>query len=135
MKKISCGVILYKKVNGVNEYVLVMESTGSYSFPKGQLNENESVLDCALRETLEETGVTPTLIPNMKRTITYKIPTGDIKEVTYFVGEYGGELNPIDKAILQAKSYPIDVCLSLLKFNQLKDLLLEVDFMLGLKKW
>ena len=38
----SCGVILFTKKNGIKEYVLVMENSGNYSFPKGHIEKNET---------------------------------------------------------------------------------------------
>ena len=33
------------------------KSTGSWGFPRGKINQNETDMDCAVREVLEETGV------------------------------------------------------------------------------
>jgi 8-oxo-dGTP pyrophosphatase MutT (NUDIX family) len=41
-----------------NRIILVKgRRTGKWSFPKGHKNRNESYLACAIRETLEETGL------------------------------------------------------------------------------
>jgi len=129
----SCGVILFTKKNGIKEYVLVMENSGNYSFPKGHIEKNETELECALREVYEETGVKPKIIDNLKRTIRYNISAKEMKEVIYFVGEYEGELEPHDKDILSCKSYPLDASLNLLKFRQMKDLLIEINMLLEMK--
>ena len=54
--------------------------------------------------------------------------------VTYFVAKYENQdLNPQDKNILEAKKYDLDSALTLLKFPQVKDILVEIDYMLSLK--
>ena len=67
-KEYSCGAILYCYENNERKYVLVMEPSGTYGFPKGHKEGNETDLETATREIKEETGVDPTFIPNLKRT-------------------------------------------------------------------
>lgn len=134
-REFSCGAILYtKNKEGKREYVLIMEANGSYGFPKGHKKSGESDLDCALREIKEETGLVPNILPDMKRTIHYSMPNGNFKEVTYFVGKYvDQELVPEDSNILAAKKFTLDAALSLIKYSQVKDILVEIDYMLDLK--
>ena len=73
MEEHSCGVILYTDKNGFREYVLIMEPSGTYGFPKGHIKRNETELECALRECFEETGIKPEIMPNFKRTIHYNM--------------------------------------------------------------
>lgn len=134
MNEYSSGAILFTNEDGQRKYVLVMEANGSYSFPKGHLEKNETHLEAAIREIKEETGVDAQIIPGLKRTIKYKVPNGNFKEVVYFVARYENqELNPTEKDILLAKKYDLEAAKSLLKFDQLKDILIEIDFMLDMK--
>lgn len=133
-KEFSCGAVLYTVENSTRYYVLIMEPNGAYGFPKGHKRRNETDLDCAKREIFEETGIEPTFLPNFKRTIKYNVFQKSIKEVTYFVAKYENQdLNPQDKNILEAKKYDLDSALTLLKFPQVKDILVEIDYMLSLK--
>ena len=62
------------------------------------------------------------------------MPNGNFKEVVYFVAIYENqELNPTEKDILSAKKYDLEAAKALLKFDQLKDILIEIDFMLDMK--
>ena len=136
-REFSCGAVLFTKRNGAIEYVLIMEPNGSYGFPKGHRRSKETDVDCALREIKEETGIDAEILPGFKRTIKYKVFNKSIKEVTYFLATYDEDeqsLNPLDNHILQARTYPIDGAKDLLKFQQLKDILVEADFILNLKK-
>ena len=131
----SCGAVLYTVDEGVRKYVLIMEPNGAYGFPKGHKRRTEDDIDCALREIKEETGIDATILPNFKRTIKYNVFGKSLKEVTYFVATYNNQdLNPQDKNILEAKKYDLDSALSLLKFAQVKDILIEIDYMLSIKE-
>jgi|TARA_R110002020_G_scaffold134212_2_gene299352 8-oxo-dGTP pyrophosphatase MutT (NUDIX family) len=52
------GVILYIMKDGQPRYLLLRDDT-HWSFPKGHLQQGESLLDGATRETYEETGIAP----------------------------------------------------------------------------
>ena len=135
----SCGAVLFTEENGVRQYALVMEVTGSYGFPKGHQEGDETDLETARREIREETGITNLeFIPNLKRTIRYKVSESAIKEVVYFVAKYQDEEFSIanKNEILSVKKYPIEAALSLLKYQEMKNILIEIDYMLeAMKKW
>lgn len=48
------GAILFSP--DFKSVLVVQQSSGSYTFPKGKKSKNESGMDCAVRETLEEVG-------------------------------------------------------------------------------
>lgn len=58
----KAGVILYRKppndFGSLNTQIILVQSNGNYwGFPKGGIEPNESEIDCAKRETYEETGL------------------------------------------------------------------------------
>ena len=113
--------------------VLVQEASGSYGFPKGHKENDETDIETAKREIFEETGIVPEFIPNMKRTIRYKLMNDSEKEVTFFVAKYKDqEFNSTDKTILAIKKFDYKAAKSVLKFNELKNILTEVDYMLDI---
>jgi mRNA-decapping enzyme subunit 2 len=58
-----CGCIMLNAE--LTKIVLVRSWQGnSWSFPRGKINQSEAPLDCAVRETLEETGYNPRLLCN-----------------------------------------------------------------------
>lgn len=133
VKEYSCGAILFCYDENVRKYVLVQEASGSYGFPKGHKENDETDIETAKREILEETGIVPEFIPNMKRTIRYKLMNDSEKEVTFFVAKYKDqEFNSIDKTILAIKKFDYKAAKSVLKFNELKNILTEVDYMLDI---
>ncbi len=63
--KTSSGLLLYRFKNNITEFFLVhpggpfwqKKDIGSWSIPKGEIEENEDHLEAAMREMKEETGV------------------------------------------------------------------------------
>ena len=66
-KRISAGILLYRKVNGILEVLIVHpggpfyknKDEGHWSIPKGEPDEGEELLLTAKREFEEETGYSP----------------------------------------------------------------------------
>ena len=53
----SCGAIVYTIENGEIKYLIVEEASGSHSFPKGHMENEETEEETALREIREETNL------------------------------------------------------------------------------
>ncbi len=53
----SCGIILFNSKK--YEKFLLMRHPKRYDIPKGHIEDNETELECALREFEEETGISP----------------------------------------------------------------------------
>lgn len=66
IKKAGCILI-----NLNNKKIALVCRNGEYSFPKGHLEENETLIQCALRETKEETGHDCHIIGNSEISIIY----------------------------------------------------------------
>lgn len=66
-KKISAGLLLFRTQNGHLEIFLVhpggpyfsKKDKGAWTIPKGEVEEGESMLETAIREFHEETGLQP----------------------------------------------------------------------------
>jgi len=87
MKVISCGIIPVRMLNNEPEYLLLQDSgPGNWGFPKGQIDDGESHLEAALRETKEESGLSDLeLVKDFEVAVTYD-SKGDSKIAFYFLG-------------------------------------------------
>lgn len=92
-------------VNNQGQIVLVLMDNEAWSFPKGHIDKNESVLDAAKREVEEETGVRSFEL--LEELGTYQRPCADdqneIKNITLFLfktSEVG--LSPFAKDVTKA---------------------------------
>jgi 8-oxo-dGTP pyrophosphatase MutT (NUDIX family) len=91
MKEKSCGTIPYTIDNGIVRYLLIKNKRGgTCGFPKGHVEDGESEIETALRETVEETSVTPTVNDDFRYEMSYKMGNGNYKTVVYFLGEFHG---------------------------------------------
>lgn len=88
----SCGVIPYQKTAAGIRYLLLLQTNGFWSFPKGHMEPFESEQETALRELNEETGLTSVLHPSVREMVTYPMSDGKTKQVVVFPGEVSGDL-------------------------------------------
>lgn len=89
----SCGVLPWRTVNGQREFLLVLEARSQcWSLPKGHMEAGETEAQTALRELLEETGLTARLDTGRCASIEYPISPFARKQVIFFPGEVSGEV-------------------------------------------
>ena len=127
----SCGGIVYRIVNGEVEYLLVEESSGFVSFPKGHAEIGETEEETAIREIREETGMELHLIPGFRRIQEY-IPAErpNVKrQVVLFLAEYTDQAPSImrPEEVSSTQILSIDEALSVLKYDGAKQILLAAD--------
>ena len=86
----SCGAVVFTRENGHILFAIVQEQAGAYSFPKGHMESNETEMETARREILEETGLNPDFLPGFKAEDEYDLAEkpGTRKRVTYFLAEF-----------------------------------------------
>ena len=93
MLRKSCGVIPYRQNGTQKEYLILLQSNSCWSFPKGHMEAGESEYETALRELLEETGLSAALDTDLRVQLEY--PLSDIarKQVVFFPGLVTGTLS------------------------------------------
>jgi len=79
---IKAGCIL---INKKQRTIALVVQNGEYSFPKGHLEKNETIEECAIRETIEEIGHDVKILKKLKP-IKYKSSEDEIYENHYFIG-------------------------------------------------
>ena len=91
VKKAGCILINIEK----KEIALVYrEKQKDFSFPKGHLEENETLVECAIRETAEETKRDCVLLEENPVYIeNYVTPSGEDVEMYYYLSKDIGKSN------------------------------------------
>lgn len=87
----SCGVIPFRRNGEEREYLILLQTNSCWSFPKGHMEAGETEEQTALRELLEETGLTAKLDTSRFASIEYPVSEFSRKEVVFYLGEVAGE--------------------------------------------
>ena len=125
----SCGVVTYILINNEIHYLLVRQTNGFLSFPKGHVEGNETEEETALRECLEETALKVTLKKGFREVINYKIPEIDVdKDVVLFIGEIDNlDYHKQEKEIADIHVYKYQEAYNLLEFDNWKQVLKKAN--------
>jgi 8-oxo-dGTP pyrophosphatase MutT (NUDIX family) len=91
IKETSAGIVLYRKENAKNLFLLLHYPSGHWDFVKGKMEKNETTHETAIRETKEETGITDIVFAeNFEEWIRYDFKhQGELvqKKVVFFLAE------------------------------------------------
>ena len=91
IKETSAGIVLYRKENAKNLFLLLHYPSGHWDFVKGKMEKNETTHETAIRETKEETGITDIVFAeNFEEWIEYNFKyQGELvqKKVVFFLAE------------------------------------------------
>lgn len=88
----SCGVIPYRICGDSQEFLIVFEAFSQcWSLPKGHMEAGEAEAETALRELMEETGLTATLDTTRTAIVEYPISPIGRKQVVFFPGLVTGK--------------------------------------------
>ena len=100
---------------------LVLRKQTEYSFPKGHVEEGESLIDCAIRETNEETKRNcEILIPEPIYIENYITPGGEDVIMYYFLAKDIGPSNNTSEDTHPTFWFPVDEVLNKLPYSGLQ---------------
>ena len=98
-KTISCGAVIYRKVQGRVVFLLLKHTNGNHwSLAKGHTEPGETEVKTALREIDEETGLSVKLRPGFREAIRYSPMTGVEKTVVFFLAKARGKRLKLQKS-------------------------------------
>ncbi|XP_076669611.1 purine phosphoribosyltransferase family protein Apf [Andrena cerasifolii] len=133
MGKRAAGFVVFRRMQGMIEYLLMQTSYGDHHWtpPKGHVDPGESDLDTAVRETKEESGLLLSdlkVYDDVKRELTYEV-TGKPKTVVYWLAEL---LNS-DKSVEMSEEHQAyqwlsieDAC-SVVKYSDMQSMLRNLN--------
>lgn len=97
---VAAGAILWRLEKGELKVAIIHRSRyDDWSWPKGKIDNGETIPQAAVREIREETGLKVNLGVHLAE-INYKLPNGSDKEVHYWAA------NVTDKALANSKFKP-----------------------------
>lgn len=116
----SCGCIIFDG----DKVLVVKQRSCIYGFPKGHVEEGETEIMTAIRETKEEVGLDVYVDPNLRFTINYLVKEDKLKEVVYFVSFLKNNNDVIiqEEEIDSYMWVDIDEVYDILTFDNLKNL-------------
>lgn len=126
MIETSAGTILYTIIDNQIYFLLSLDFHSNWGFPKGHLEENETCIQAAIRETKEEVGIDVIIDDKFKEEIIYKLPNGNEKHAIYFIGKYLNQ-TPVKQIeeVQDIKILPFEEAFNLLTFDSMKEILLK----------
>ena len=128
--EISCGAVVFTRVEGEIKYLIIRSNEGWYGFPKGHTEEGESEEDTALREILEETGLHVTLLPDFKTVDEHGLPNKPdvVKRCIYFAAEYSGQdIVHQEEELCEALLMSYDEAMGVFQFESSRRILKDVN--------
>ncbi|NND85869.1 MAG: NUDIX domain-containing protein [Nitrosopumilus sp.] len=91
IEETSAGIVLFRKEDTENLFLLLHYPSGHWDFVKGKMEKDESTHETAIRETEEETGITDIkFVDNFEEWIEYNFQyQGELvhKKVVFFLAE------------------------------------------------
>ncbi len=91
IEETSAGVVLFRKENSKILFLLLHYPSGHWDFVKGKMEKGETTHQTAIRETLEETGITDIVfIDDFEEWVEYNFQfQGELvhKRVVFFLAE------------------------------------------------
>ena len=119
-KEKSCGTII---IDSNKRVLLVKQKLGWVGFPKGHMEQGETEMETARRETKEETNLDVIVDEKKRYTISYITSTQIDKEVVYFRAKpISYSLLPQEAEIAEIMWVDIDEVKQYLSFDNLKQL-------------
>ncbi len=130
----ACGAVLFTGEGESRRYLLVRGDSGHVGFSKGHIEPGEEEKVTALREVLEETGLSPELLSGFRREYAYRLPMGTHKLGVFFLGRFEGEAVYQQEEILEGLLLPYGAALDALNFEPDREVLRAAETFLSAKE-
>lgn len=128
MKEYSAGAIIYTIINGAVYYLLIKDTNDNWGFPKGHLENNETLIQAAIREIKEEVGLDVVIDTQFIDELIYPLSNGNEKHSIYFMAYYENQkaIKQVEE-VLEIKILNYNEALQLLTFDNMKQSLIKAN--------
>jgi len=118
----SYGAVIF---NSKGQTLVEYMALGHVSLPKGHIEQDETPLQCAIREIKEETGLIVDVDTFFQKNIIYSPYPGITKTVTYFIASYKGDRKPVPQLIEVSKISweEVDIAIENMTYQADKDVI------------
>ncbi len=123
----SCGAVVFREKDYKKQILLIRHVNGGHwAFPKGHVERNETEEETALREILEETGLSVQLDNRYRQVVSYSPRKDVMKDVVYFVALAPRDTNAVaqEGEISQIKWVDMHSAVEYVSFDNDKKILL-----------
>jgi len=120
----SAGGVVYREKDGSLEILLLKDKNGTWSFPKGLIEDNEAAAKAAEREIEEEVGLANLTFVAAIDSIRYfyRFESRLIsKKVDFFLFRYTGNVKPVpqvEEGISEVVWFPAEVALEKIGYEK-----------------
>ena len=127
----SCGAVVFTRQENTVKFVIVESLEGYFGFPKGHAEETETETETALREILEETGLSVDIVEGFRtedsHPYTHKGETR-MKHIVYFLAEYADQAPRAQESELRSiRLMDYETAMAAFQFESTKRILTEAD--------
>lgn len=121
--EVSCGTITIHD----GKVLLIKQNRGHIGFPKGHVEENESEIETAIRETKEETNIDVEVLEDYKYFINYNVNNKINKDVIFYLAKpVSFDARKQDIEVAEVMWVDIDKVNELLTFDDTKEIFIQV---------
>ncbi len=125
----SSGGVIYRRSGETIEVALIATKKGTlWTLPKGLIDKGENPSETAVREIVEETGLTGTVVESLgERSYWFYLKEDNVKcrkTVSYFLLEYvRGDIEKYGWEVDEARWFPIDEAVKMVYYRSDRDIL------------
>ena len=135
-RETSCGAVVFTLCGGERRYVIVRGKKGFFGFPKGHMELGETEQETALREIMEETGLSVRLIDGFRTEDEHPLlqegKPETIKKIIYFAAVYENqETHAQESEITEIRLMTYEEAMKALQFESSKRILAEANAFLN----
>ncbi len=117
-KEKSCGAVVIRRLGSEWSVLLIQNIKGSWCYPKGHVEGDETEEETALREIKEETALDVKIDSGFRQVVRYSPRKRVFKEVVYFLAHaQNGATLPQKEEVRQCKWYLLSSALSAVTFE------------------